>query len=238
MRLVVPAILPTSHRDLLEKLTYFEQIPAGRIQIDIVDGIFVFPPSWPFTEGTDLHDRVERGELLPRLDHVKYEADLMCKDPEAIATDLINYGVQRLTVHAECTDDVGGLLSSMRRKTGAEANFIEMLVSVGLSIDMQTDISVLVEHASQVEYVQFMSIDTIGKQGEPFDPKVIDKIRAFHEQCPEVIIQVDGGISLENARELVEAGASRLNIGSALLTAPDLRKTVAALEAIKTPFGV
>ena len=238
MRLVVPAILPTSHKDLLEKLTYFEQIPAGRIQIDVVDGTFAFPPSWPYTAGDELHTRVAQGELLPRLDHVKYEADLMCTDPEAIATDLINYGVQRLTVHAECTKDVGALIASMRRKTGAEANFIEMLVSVGLSIGMETDISVLVEHASEVEYVQFMSIDSIGKQGEAFDPKVIDKIKAFHAACPDVIIQVDGGISLENARELVAAGASRLNIGSALLNAPDLHKTVAALEAIKSPFGI
>jgi ribulose-phosphate 3-epimerase len=238
MRLVVPAILPTSHRDLLEKLTYFEQIPAGRIQIDMVDGVFATPPSWPYLAGSDLHDRVQRGEMLPRLDHVKYEADLMCVDPVAIATDLINFGVQRLTVHAESTKDVGALIADMRKKTGAEANFIEMLVSVGLSIGMETDISVLVEHASEVEYVQFMAIDTIGRQGEPFNPKVIEKVKAFHLQCPEVIIQVDGGISLENAKDLVAAGASRLNIGSALLTAADLRKTVASLEAIKTPFGV
>jgi ribulose-phosphate 3-epimerase len=236
MNLVVPAVIPTSYHDLLEKLTFFDQIPSHRVQIDMVDGVFAFPPSWPYTAGTDLHDRVATGTLLPRLDRVKYEADLLCKDPESIATDLLNLGIARLTVHAECTDDIVGLIARMRRLVGAEADFVAALVSIGLSINIDTDIAVLVGLAGQVEYVQFMGIDVMGKQGQPFNPKVIEKVKAFHAKCPGMIIQVDGGVSLENAKELVQAGASRLIIGSAILHATNLASTVTALEDLKNPY--
>ena len=237
MNLVVPAVIPTSYQDLLDKLAIFDQIPSHRVQIDMVDGVFATPTSWPYTAGTDLHDRVAGGALLPRLDRVKYEVDLFCKDPEAIAADLLNLGIARITVHAECTDDIVGLIARMRRRVGAEANFIAALVSIGLSINVDTDIAVLVGLAGQVEYVQFMGIDTIGQQGQPFNPKVVEKVRAFHAECPGVIIQVDGGISLDNAKELVAAGASRLVIGSAILHAKDLQATVATFEALKKPYG-
>lgn len=236
MNLVVPAVIPTSHHDLLEKLTLFDQIPSHRVQVDMVDGMFAFPPSWPYTAGADLHDRASRGELLPRLDRVKYEADLLCRDPEAVAVDLLNLGFQRLTLHAECTADVSGLIARMRHKVGAEANFAAALVSLGLSINIDTDTSVLLDHAGEVEYVQFMGIAEIGKQGQPFDPRVIEKVRTFRKAHPDAYIQVDGGVSNENAKDLVDAGVSRLVMGSAVLHAKDLHGMVSHLEALRSPF--
>ena len=238
MKLVVPAVIPTSFHDLEEKLTYFDQIPSRRIQIDIVDGVFAFPPSWPYSAGSDLHERVMQGTLLPRLDRVKYEADLLCKDPERISVDLLNLGVVRLTLHAECTDDISALIARMRHKVGAEANFAAALVSLGLSINMSTDISVLVKHAEEVEYLQLMGIDEPGRQGQPFNPAVIEKVRALRAACPKAYIQVDGGVSLENAKDLVGAGVSRLVVGSAIMNAPNLLATVTAFESLRSPFGV
>jgi len=238
MKLLVPAVIPTSYLDLTEKLTYFDQIPTRRVQVDIVDGIFAMPPSWPFIDGTDLHDRVIRGEYLPRLDRVKYEADLLCKDPESIAADLINFGFVRLTIHAECTDDISGLIARLRHKVGAEANFIAALVSIGLSIDIDTPTEVLLKHADEVEYVQFMGIENVGRQGEPFDKRVLEKVRAFRAARPDAYIQVDGGVSLENAKDLVSAGVSRVIAGSAILHATNLSSTVAAFESLRSPYGV
>jgi len=222
----------------MDKLAYFDQIPSRRVQVDFIDGEFAFPPSWPYTAGSDMHDRVSQGVFLPRLDRVKYEADLLCKDPEKIAADLINFGFVRLTLHAECTDDVSGLIARMRHRVGAEANFIAALVSIGLSINIETDIDVLLKHAEEVEYVQLMGIKEVGRQGQPFDDRVLDKVRTYRRAYPKAYIQVDGGVSLENAKDLVDAGVSRVIVGSAILHATDLKATAVAFEALRTPFGI
>ncbi len=230
----MPAVIPTSYQDLLEKFNYFDQVLAHRVQVDMVDGIFATPASWPYTAGSDLHDRVAGGTVLPRIDRVKYEADLLCKDPERIATDLVNFGFVRLTVHAECTDDVSALIARLRHRVGGDVNFIAALISIGLSINVETDVSVLLKHADEVEYVQFMGVADLGKQGQPLDPRVVEKVRAFRKVRPDAYIQVDGGITVDNAKELIDAGANRLVTGSTLLKAADLSATVAKLEALKT----
>ncbi len=237
MKLIMPAVIPASYQNLLEKIAFFDQVKAHRIQIDMVDGVFAEPASWPFTAGQDLHDRAATGTLLPHLDRVKYEADLLCKDPEPIVASLVNLGVIRLTLHAECTDNVSGLIARVRHLVGAEANFVAALISIGLSINVETDVSILLEHSEEVEYVQFMGITNIGKQGQPFDPRVIDKVRAFRAARPDAYIQVDGGITFENAKELVDAGASRLVVGSALSQATDMPAMMARLEALRPTYG-
>lgn len=237
MKLVMPAVIPTSYQDLLDKLAFFDQVKAHRVQIDMVDGVFASPASWPFTAGQDLHNRAATGTLLPHVDRVKYEADLFCKDPEPIITDLVNMGVVRLTLHAECTDNISALIARVRHLVGAEANFMAALISIGLSINVDTPTAVLLEHSEEVEYVQFMGIKETGKQGQPFDMRVIDKVREFRGARPNAYIQVDGGINFEIAEQLVAVGASRLVVGSLLLTSNDFPATMAKLEALRPVYG-
>lgn len=238
MKFIVPAILPSSYHELEERLTLLDHIPPRRVQIDIVDGTFATPPTWPYLSGTDLHDKVTNGETLPNLDRVEYEADLMCNDPEGIAVDLLNFGVTRLTVHAECAPNIGELIARMRKNYSAEANFALNLMSIGLAINVSTDSAVLEPLLDELEYVQFMGVDRIGRQGEAFNPAVIEKVRAFRRRHPSTIIQVDGGVSLENGKQLIAAGASRLVVGSALMQASDLIGTFKAFEALQNPYGV
>lgn len=237
MKLIMPAVIPASYQDLVDKLSRIDQVKPHRVQVDMVDGVFAEPASWPFTAGQDLHDRVATGTLLPHVDRVKYEADLMCKDPEALVTRLVNFGFVRLTLHAECTDNISALIARVRHLVGAEANFVAALISIGLSINVDTDNSVLLEHAEEVEYVQFMGVQSIGKQGQPFDPRVIEKVKAFRAARPDAYIQVDGGVTLDNAKDLVDAGASRLVAGSVLATATDLPATLARLEALRPTYN-
>jgi len=238
MKLIMPAVIPSSYQDLLEKLTFLDQVRVHRVQIDMVDGVFAGPASWPFAAGQqDLHDRAATGMLLPHVDRVKYEADLLCKDPEPFVADLVNLGFVRLTLHAESADNISGLIARVRHLVGAEANFVAALISIGLSINVETDISVLLEHSEEVEYVQFMGITNIGKQGQPFDPRVIDKVSAFRAQRPNAYIQVDGGVNFDVAKQLVDAGASRLVVGSTLSNAADMPATFAQLEALRPTYG-
>ena len=75
-----------------------------------------------------------------------------------------------------------------------------------------------------------MGIERIGFQGEPFDHRVVQKIKALRAHFPHVTISVDGGVSLQTVPELVAAGANRLVVGSAIMNQPDIDAALADFE--------
>lgn len=237
MGLVVPAVLPTSRNDLEDKLAFFLRLPSvTRVQIDVVDGKFASPASWPYTAPLELHEMVERGEMLPETHEVEYELDLMCFDAERAAGAWLALGASRLTFHAESVIDLPRLLASLRKRYGGGADLgLSSLVSFGLALNIESELSLIEPCLSQIEYVQFMGIANIGKQGQPFDRRVLEKLRTFRARHPEIAVQVDGGVSPETAKELLVLGVSSLIVGSALLRAPDPAAALAALESLQTP---
>lgn len=249
MSVIVPAVLPISKADLGEKLALLAAIPAvSRIQIDIVDGQFASPASWPYsasplslrathtpsgtsqgtTKGTpypELEDMVKCGEMLPHLDRIEYEIDLMCLDVARVAEQWLALGASRLTFHAESAADLSQFLVGARRRYGD-------IVSFGLALNIASDLALVEQVIDKIEYVQFMGIARIGRQGQPFDERVLEKVRVFRASHSDVLVQVDGGVSLANARKLLGLGVSNLIIGSALLRARDPAAALAALEAL------
>lgn len=242
MGLIVPAVLPASREELDEKLTSFGAVPSiDRIQIDTVDGRFVSPASWPYfakaSQGTpysaptELETMVQRGEMFPNLDRIEYEIDFMCRDADYAAEPWLALGATRLTFHTESTKDVPKILASARRQYGP-------IVSLGLALNVASDLALIEPCLDAIEYVQFMGIARIGRQGQPFDRRVLEKVRVFRTRHPEIPVQVDGGISLDTARELIALGVAQLVVGSALTRTSDLGAAVAAFEALESPYGV
>jgi len=245
MSLVVPAVLPSSKQELAEELELFSRIPSvHRVQIDVVDGHFASPASWPFSakatkgEPSELEAMVQNGEMLPQLDRIEYEIDLMCLDAERAISAWLALGATRLTFHAESTTDLPRLLASSRRRYGSGGGFVSSLITFGLALNITSDLALIEPCLGEIAYVQFMGITRIGRQGQPFDQRAFEQIRLFHKYHPEVPLQVDGGISLENAQKLVTLGVSNLVIGSALLRANDLAAAVTAFENLQSPYGV
>ncbi|MDO8566993.1 MAG: hypothetical protein Q7R58_02475 [bacterium] len=253
MAFIVPAVLPSSRKDLEEALALFARIPAvSRIQIDIVDGTFASPASWPFsapsvakamegkeaTKGkpTELEAMARKGEMLPHLERITYEIDLMCVNAERIAEAWLALGATRLTFHAESTTDLGRLLASARRRYGAGAGFASNLISFGIALNLASDLALIEPYISEIEYVQFMGIAQIGRQGQPFDRRVLEKVRMFRSRHPKIPVQVDGGISLDSAKKLAALSVSNLVVGSALLGARDPAAVFATLEALQSPY--
>lgn len=219
MAIIVPAILPTSRHDLDEKLARLVGI-AQEVQIDIVDGVFASPPTWPYAEAhTEFGDVGE----LPFLDDFHYEMDLMVKDPELLTGSWISAGATRILAHLESTTYLPRLITDLKVKYGHEKGFASDLLSFGLAVNIETSLELLEPYLAETDYVQFMGIKSIGKQGQPFATEVLNKIAVFHGKHPDMPIQVDGGVNLESASLLLGAGVSRLVVGSALWRAPDLR---------------
>ncbi|MEK7145080.1 MAG: hypothetical protein AAB794_04490 [Patescibacteria group bacterium] len=241
MSIVVPAVLPLSHEDLNEKLDFFVQIPSvSRVQIDVVDGRFATPACWPFsakaTKGkpySELETMVQKKEMLPRLHDIEYEIDLMCTDAELAAAAWLTLGATRLTFHAESTANLPRLLASARRRYGGHE-----IISFGLALNIMSDLALIEQCIDHIQYVQFMGISRIGRQGQPFDERVFEKVRIFHTRHPDIPIQVDGGIALESAKKLLSLGVSTLIIGSSILKSGDPVAAIAAFEALPTPYGV
>lgn len=235
--LVVPAILPSSRQDLEEKLGLFSKVPSvHRVQIDVVDGTFAAPASWPFsakaTKGTpsELEVMIQKGEMLPYLGRLEYEIDLMCLDAEQEVEEWLALGAARFTFHSESVTDISRLFAAVHRRYVLEG--FSPLFSFGLALNIASDLTLIEPYIDDIDYVQLMGIARIGRQGQPLDPRVFEKVRLFHARYPEMPLQVDGGITFENAKKLIALGVSHLVIGSSLVRAGDPAATIAAFEAL------
>ncbi len=239
MGIIVPAVIPASRQDLEDKLARLSGL-CEEVQIDIVDGVYAGPASWPYTK--DAKDEparmLENGEMLPYAGSFRFEIDLMSRDPESVAGTWIALGATRLTVHAESTPYLGQFLRDTRAKYGHEKDFAEGFLSLGIAIGAQTDLSLVEPYLDRIDYVQFMGIETIGHQGEPFSASVLPRIAAFRKQHPGMQITVDGGVSGANAAALLAAGVSRLVVGSAIWKAPDPAQALRELTKLTETHGI
>lgn len=227
---IIPAILPTSREDLDAKLLALNGVTSD-VQIDLIDGRFAGPASWPYAEK-------ERVTDLPELGSFAFEIDLMVEDPEATFGEWVSAGASRITVHAETTKNLSKIIENFQRTYGHDKAFMPGMLAFGFSLNVRTDMALIEPFLDHCDYVQFMGIARIGKQGEPFAADVLPKIRAFHRKHPEMPIQVDGGVSRITLPDLLRAGVSRFVVGSDLWHAADVRSEFIALEELTHQYGL
>ncbi|HEY1042206.1 MAG TPA: hypothetical protein VGE48_02185 [Candidatus Paceibacterota bacterium] len=238
MGIIVPAILPVSREDLEQKLDILDGV-CEEVQVDIVDGVYASPKTWPYTRDASEPSRMlAEGEFLPKAGRFRIEIDLMSGDPESVAGTWIGLGAARLTIHAQSTRYLPRFLASTRSLYGHDKEFESDLLSLGLALGAETDLSLIEPYIDKIDYVQFMGIRTIGRQGEPFDMRTVAKVRAFRKKYPKTPVQVDGGITLKNAAELLDAGVSRLIVGSAIWRAENPLDAYRALNTLTEQHGL
>lgn len=236
---IVPAILCTSRSELEQKLTRILRVPeVDAVQIDVVDGKFAAPATWPYVgDHASFADLASSGALLPHVGRARLEVDLMTYAPEETIGAWIAAGVSRITVHAEGTTQLARLISEFQVRYGHDKDFAPDLLSLGLAIGLETDVALIEPFLSKIDYVQFMGIAKIGRQGQPFDSRVIARIRTFRAKHPDVTIQIDGGVTEATAPLLFAAGADRLIVGHTLLEAKNMRETFLNLSKLTEKYG-
>ncbi len=234
---IVPAIIAKDFKELQVKIKLVEPYVKS-VQIDIMDGIFAPEKSWNNPE-----------DLKNINTNLEIEAHLMVKDVEGEIERWLDSGVKRILAHYEAVVNELRIEQVPRnREKNYESRILTKIeeltnrckkngVEFGLVLNLETPIDVLSQFpvpSSQFP-IQLMSIAQIGYHGQPFDKKVIPKIRALKEQRPDVKIQVDGGINIENEKQVAEAGADVLIIGSAIFGNENIGKTIETLKGtIKT----
>lgn len=127
-----------------------------------------------------------------------FEVHLMVEEPGKIAGKWVGRGARRIIVHK--IDDT---LTKCRGQA-----------EVGLGVEIDKPLEAFSPFLDFVDFVHLMSIKEIGHQGHPFDERIFARIKEVKNQFPNLVISVDGGISLENYKELQDAGADRLVVGS------------------------
>lgn len=225
---IIPAIMPVDFEDLRRKLELISDI-VPFVQIDIMDGLFVEGWTWPYTPGgpQEFSEYSEGREKFPFSDKIRFEVDLMVANPKVVIDDWVRAGASRVIVHVESVKNLDEFMSSINedissgRLTGAE---------FGLALNTTTDNELVVPFLEKIDIVQCMGIKEIGFQGNPYDERVIEKIKFFKGKAKK--ISVDGAVNLENAEDLIKAGADILVSGSAIFESDDIVKTIEEFQSI------
>jgi ribulose-phosphate 3-epimerase len=225
---IIPAILPQTYRGIEMAVEKVEGAVAS-VQIDFVDGHFAPNRSWLFNNKDE-----EKLELLmhedmgmPFWDSLNYEFDLMVKDPLQYMEMFVALGPAKMTFHIEGLDQEKTLTFF---ETIPE--IITSVIAFGIAIGLDTDPALIAPYIPYIESIQCMGIRNIGYQGQKFDEAVYEQIKKVRALYPDKSIAVDGGVSLDNALQLVAAGATELVIGSALFQNTDSRATIEAFNKL------
>lgn len=215
---VAPSMLAADYMRLDSEIDRVIASGADALHYDVMDGTFV--PAITF--GQDILKMAAKKGL-------PVDAHLMIANPGKHIAEFAKAGARIITVHAEASGfDLAGDLAAIRAE-GCLA---------GVSVKPFTDVGAIADVIRMVDLILIMTVEP-GKGGQKLIPFTVDKVRAVREMCREAgvspLIEVDGGINLETAHLVTEAGANMLVAGSAFFKAEDQRAFVDALKAMPVP---
>ena len=212
-----PSILAADFKVLGQEMKKTEENGAAYIHFDVMDGMFVPSISFGMPVLASIHDATEQF----------MDAHLMVQEPIRYVEAFQKAGADYVTVHLEACEDVKTTLDKIHA-CGMKA---------GLAVNPETDVKELVPYLEDVEMILIMSVHP-GFGGQKFIPESLDKIREvramLNEKNLEIDIQVDGGIYVENVREVLDAGANVIVAGSAVFRGDAGENTAKFMEILKS----
>lgn len=225
---IIPAILPKNYEDLKDKIALVRFI-APLVQVDICDGIFVKTTTWPFEHaqtGLDLDEHFNKilaeQEGMPFWEDIDFELDLMVSDAVENFDIYTKLGAKKIIFHVEAIGD----LDSFKDFLEGMDMYVREVMEVGVAINPTTSLEQIFPLISNIDFVQFMGNDKIGYQGISLDEKIYKNIKILREKYSDLPIAVDIGVNKDTAPFLIEAGATKLVIGSAIFNSEDIRETI------------
>lgn len=224
---IIPAIMPKNIDDLKQHVSrVYDLVPL--VQVDLCDGNFVQKMTWPFHESDtqSLEDILNEREGMPYWDQVYFELDIMAYDAMENFENYVRMGPRRIIFHLEAMKDKDEFKDFLE---GIDL-YTREIIEIGIAINTTTPIEEIFPYVSLCDFVQCMGIAKIGMQGEPFDERVLEHIGTLREKYPDVVIAVDGGVNGATAEALVEKGANRLVMGSAIFESNDILETIQAFK--------
>ncbi len=222
-KLIAPSILSSDFSRLGEEIRAVEAAGADWIHVDVMDGHFV--PN--ITIGPAVVEAARKVTSLP------LDVHLMIENADRYADDFIRAGSDYLVVHAEACPHLQRTLSHIRDE-GCKA---------GVALNPATPLSHLDHVLPDLDLILIMSVNP-GFGGQSFIPQILDKIRDLRRKLDgmdrQILLEVDGGIKVDNIGAVAKAGADAFVAGSAIYGSEDYAQTIARMReeiasALKAP---
>lgn len=208
---ILPSVLAADPGRLAEEAVRVTDAGADGIHVDIMDGHFV--PNLTFGP--------QVVQALRKATHLPLDVHLMIEQPERWIETYANAGASLLYVHVEACTHLHRVLQQIRR-----AN-----IKVGVSLNPATPFDALTYVLDDIDRILVMSVNP-GFGGQSFIPSMLsklEKLRVFLKNRSIEVI-VDGGVTSENAKQIIQAGATGLVAGAAIFSKPNYAQAISALR--------
>ena len=207
---IIPAILTNDLEDFKAILKKLEGL-VDWVQIDIMDGKFVNNKS------------IKLKDLEGIKHNFNLEAHLMVAEPQKYFKVCDQLNIKRVLFSVEPVKDLDKVIKEARK----------FKFEVGFSINPSTPLDNIIPFLDKVDVVLFLAV-TPGWQGQKFEETVLEKIKKLKDISPDIKIEIDGGVNLDNIKSVVEAGADYIDVGSAIVKSENIKETIKKLKAISS----
>ena len=215
MKIIAPSMLSCDFGKLVDEIEMVNQSEAGWFHLDIMDGVFV--PNISF--GTPIL------EVFKKYATKHLDAHLMIINPENYIEKFASLGAKTITVHYEACNNLINTINQIK-KLGVKA---------GIAINPDTAVSSLESIISEIDLVCLMSVFP-GFSGQKFIPETFVRLEKLKQiitkNHSKAMIQIDGGVDLDNAKKLVSLGADILVAGSFVFKSEDAFNTIKKLNSV------
>ena len=214
--LVAPSMLSADFANLQRDTDMINNSQADWLHLDIMDGLFV--PNISF--GIPVVQAIDRHARKP------LDVHLMIEDPDRYLEDFHQAGADLLTVHIEACRHLHRSIQKIH----------SLGIKAGVSLNPHTPVNTLEAIIQEVDLVLIMSVNP-GFGGQKFIPQTLDKIRKLNQMIRQsgssALIEVDGGVTTENAGALINAGANVLVAGSFVFKSASPHTTIQNLKHLR-----